>query len=203
MEIIVTGKQLSVGDALRSHIEERMEQAVAKYLDKVNAFTVVLSKEGHAFRVDITGNLGTHSHVTLQSRDEGTDPYGAFDSAADKIEKQLRRYKRQLKNHHNPALTDEAMLERLPAAQYVISAEEEHESQEAPDNPLIIAEKSTHIEHLTVSDAVMRMDLGDLPALVFVNSANDRLNMIYRRNDGNIAWVDPTSEAVSGKNVAA
>jgi ribosomal subunit interface protein len=194
MQVIVSGKHVDVGDSLREYMEQKLTAGVSKYVDRVNSMKVVLSKEGHAFRVDISGNLGTHSGLTLQSRMEGSDPYGAFDAAAEKIEKQLRRYKRQITNHHN-AKAAEAV--RGVSGQYqVISSEEEKEVE--ADNPLIIAQNDTHIEHLTVSDAVMRMDLGELPALLFINAANEKLNMIYRRSDGNIAWVSPdVAEAVT------
>lgn len=190
MQIIVSGKQVDVGDALKEHVEERMEQVVSKYLDKVNTITVVLSKEAHQFTVDISGNIGTHSGYGLKSQAKGSDPYGAFDAAADKVEKQLRRYKRQLKNHHHTPSSDEDMLRAFSAAKYVISADDKEDEAQA-DNPLIIAETEMRIETITVSDAVMRMDLGELPALMFINSANNRLNMIYRRSDGHISWVDP------------
>jgi ribosomal subunit interface protein len=190
MQVIVSGKHVDVGESLRAHIEAKLAAAVSKYVDRVNTIKVVVSKEGHDFRVDISGNLGTHSGITLQSRMQGNDPYAAFDSAAEKIEKQLRRYKRQITNHHNNAPADTVPAKGVSGRYQVISAEDELE-EAAVDNPLVIAENDTHIEHLTVSDAVMRMDLGDLPALLFINAANEKLNMLYRRTDGNIAWVSP------------
>ncbi len=190
MQVIVSGKQVDVGDSLRVYIEEKLSVGVAKYVDRINTLKVILSKEGHAFRVDISGNLGTHSGLSLQSRTEASDPYGAFDAAAAKIEKQLRRYKRQITNHHNSKTPEELAFKRMSGTHYVISSEDEKE-ESSIDNPLIIAENDTHIEHLTVSDAVMRMDLGELPALLFINAASDKLNMIYRRPDGHIAWVSP------------
>jgi ribosomal subunit interface protein len=198
MQVIVSGKHVDVGDSLREYIEEKLALGVSKYVDRINTLKVVVSKEGHAFRVDISGNLGTHSGLALQSRMQGADPYVAFDAAAEKIEKQLRRYKRQITNHHNVKPTDEAAMKGLTGRHYVISTEDETEDA-IPDNPLIIAENATHIEHLTVSDAVMRMDLGDLPALMFINAASEKLNMIYRRADGHIAWVDPEMEQAASK----
>ncbi len=188
MEIIVSGKQVSVGESLRKHIEEKLALSISKYIDRVNAIKVVLSKEGHAFRVDISGNIGTHAGLSLKSRTDGMDPYATFDAAAEKIEKQLRRYKRQITKHHS-ARNDKAEMQLMAGTQYVISSEESNE--DVGDNPLVIAEQTTHIEHLTVSHAVMRMDLGELPALVFINEANNRINVLYRRTDGNISWVDP------------
>ncbi len=198
MQVIVSGKQVDVGESLKSYIEEKTTAAVSKYIDRINKIEVVLSKEGHAFRVDIAGNMGTHARLSLKSREEGSDPYGVFDAAIEKIEKQLRRYKRQITNHHTSSASD-TPAERFSGTHYVISSEDEDEV--VGDNPVIIAETPTHIERLTVSDAVMRMDLGDLPVLMFINDANGRLNAISRRPDGNIAWVDP--DVAEGKSVAA
>lgn len=189
MQVIVSGKQVDVGESLREYIEEKTQAAVSKYIDRINVIKVVLSKEGYAFRVDISGNIGTHAGLTLKSRTEGTDPYGAFDTAIEKIDKQLRRYKRQLTDHHNGRHGASDEESAYQGTQYVISTEDEPD--EGEDNPLIIAENTTQIERLTVSDAVMRLDLGELPVLLFINDANDQLNVIYRRADGHIAWVDP------------
>jgi ribosomal subunit interface protein len=188
MNIVVSGKHIDVGESLRAHIEERMKSVVAKYSDRITNMHIVLSKQGAFFRVDITGHLGTHAGISLQARNEHSDAYTAFDEAAEKIGKQLRRYKRQITNHHNKMASDTAIT-TLASKYYVISAEPE--AEEVPDNPIIIAEDASHIEHLTVSDAVMRLDLGELPALVFINQANERVNVIYRRHDGNIGWIDP------------
>lgn len=196
MNIVITGKHLDVGESLRSHIEQKLQAAIEKYIDRVNTVNVVVSKQGHLFRIDITSNLGTHAGLTVKARRENVDAYTAFDEAAEKIAKQLRRYKRQITNHHGKSPEDVAR--KFASKYYVISSDEE---KEVADNPIIIAEDATHIEHLTVSDAVMRLDLGELPALVFINQANDRVNMIYRRNDGNIAWVDPESQEL--RNQAA
>lgn len=196
MQIIVSGKQVDVGDALRTHIETRLTDGLGKYLDRVTSVKVVVSRESHMFRVDINGNTGTHSGVVIKSHAEGAEVYGAFDAAAEKIEKQLRRYKRRLTNHHKMAAhADEmAKIASIPARQYVL---QHHEDEpEHDDAPLVIAEHNTHLEKMPVSEAVMKMDLGDLPALVFINSSNDRVNVVFRRQDGNISWVDPQEEIV-------
>jgi ribosomal subunit interface protein len=189
INIVVSGRHIDVGESLRSHIEERLQLAVAKYIDRINTINVVVSKQGHSFRIDISGNLGTHSGLTVKSRCDAPDAYVAADEAIEKVAKQLRRYKRQITNHHTK--DPEEALQKIRSKYYVISNESEKE--EAPDNPVIIAEDASHIEHLTVSDALMRLDLGELPALVFINQANSRVNVIYRRNDGNIGWIDPES----------
>lgn len=193
MQIVVSGKQVDVGDSLRTHIENRLSEGLNKYLERVTSVKVVVSKESHMFRVDINGNTGTHSGIVIKSHAEGGDVYGAFDAAADKIEKQLRRYKRRLTNHHkNAAHVEElAKTSAKPARHYVL---QHHEEEPEHDAPLVIAEQNTHLDHLSVSEAVMKMDLGDLPALVFINSSNNRMNVVFRRQDGNIAWVDPHEE---------
>lgn len=187
MKIQVSGRGVDVGESLRSHIEARVEEHVSKYIDRINSISAVVAKDGHLFRVDLTGNVGTHSGFVIRSRGESGDVYAAFDDALEKVAKQLRRYKRKMTNHHkdNPS---EAQI--VQAMKFVLppQAGEEDEDKQAG---LIIAEKATEIERLTVSQAVMKMDLQHLPALMFFNRANGRLNVVYRRDDGNISWVDP------------
>ncbi len=178
---------MDVGDALRSHVEERIANGVPKYIDRATGATVVISKHHHVFSVDIVVNTGTHEQMAIKASADGTDAYGSFDAAADKIEKQLRRYKRKLKDHQQESGAKRKEL--LSGTSYVIDTSAEDD--EAPDNPLVIAENSTPIETLSLPDAVMRLDLGELPALVFVNETSGQLNVIYRRSDGNVAWVDP------------
>lgn len=188
MHITVSGKNMDVGAALRSHAESRLGHEVEKYLDRVTDANIVFSKESHFIRTDINLNTGTHSRIIIKSKGEAGDAYVSFNDAADKIEKQLRRYKRRIKNHHKPKM--EATEEKiLLARKYVLQPEEE--AHEEKEQPLIIAEKNTDIETLNVSDAVMKMDLADLPALVFINKKSKRINVVYKRVDGNISWVDP------------
>lgn len=196
MQIKVSGKQVDVGDALRTHVEERLSAGVPKYLDRVTLCDVVISREAHQFRADIVLNTGTHSHLVVKGRGDAVNAHAAFDAAAEKIEKQLRRYKRRLTDHHKSE-RDVSTLAATEgrATKYVLANRAEEESND--DAPLIIAEKATSVESLTVSEAVMRMDLADLPALMFYNKANGRLNTVYRRADGNISWVDPAKEAAA------
>ncbi len=194
MQIIVSGKQVDVGDSLRTHIENRLSEGLSKYLERITTVKVVVSRESHMFRVDINGNTGTHSGLTIKSHADANDVYAAFDAAADKIEKQLRRYKRRLTNHHKTQAHAEEREKTsiMPAKQYVLQS---HEEEPEGDAPLVIAEQDAHLDHMSVSEAVMKMDLADLPAMVFINSSNNRINVVYRRPDGNIAWVDPHEEA--------
>ncbi len=190
MKINISGKHMELGEAFQTHVESRLEEGISKYIDRINVLEVVATKEGHRARVDIHANIGTHSHITVNARAEAPDVYAAFDGAADKVEKQLRRYKRRLTNHHK-ARSDTPAASGAQAMQYVLSAEEDKEELEEDAAPMVIAEQPAQIDTLTVSEAVMKMDLANLPALTFYNSAHGRLNVIYRRDDGNIAWVDP------------
>ncbi len=187
VRINITGKKMELGESLQSRIEDRLNEVFSKYLDKVNAAEVVVTKESHLFRCDIQANLGTHSGVQIKSRGESEDVYSAFDAAAEKCEKQLRRYKRRITNHNKQRAEQEAAVRQ--AVQYTLAPENEEELAEE-GGPAVIAETPTQIETLTVSEAVMRMDLADLPALTFYNSANGMINFVYRRPDGNISWVD-------------
>lgn len=185
MEINISGKHVELGEALQKHIENRLHEGVKKYLDRVTQVHVVVTKEGHEFRADIHANTGTHEHVAINGRGQNEDVYSAFDHACEKIEKQLRRYKRRLTDHHAREVAG-----KMPAMDYVIRSNHEEEDS-TEDAPMIIAENAMHIETLSVSEAVMRMDLADIPAYMFYNSKNGRVNMVYRRADGNISWVDP------------
>jgi ribosomal subunit interface protein len=195
MQIKVSGKQVDVGDALRTHAEDRLSGSIPKYIDRVTQCDVVISREAHQFRADIVLNTGTHSNFVVKGRAEAVDAHAAFDAAAEKIEKQLRRYKRRLTDHHKTDRNEAVSISEAEsrATKYVLASRAEEEEVN-DDAPLIIAEKATSVETLTVSEAVMRMDLADLPALMFFNKANGRLNTVYRRADGNISWVDPAKE---------
>lgn len=199
MKITVSGKQVDVGESLRHYVQERLSAGVPKYLDRVTHCDVVISREAHQFRTDIVLSTGTHAGLTVKGRADAGDAHSSFDAAATRIEKQLRRYKRRLTNHHKDQQQREAAdLAALQASgtKYVLASHADEEVTEE-DAPLIIAEKPTSVDRLTVSEAVMRMDLADLPALMFFNKANGRLNTVYRRADGNISWVDPDQQAAA------
>ena len=192
MQLHISGRHVDLGAAFQEHVEKRLNEGLNKYLDRIVSLDVVVSKEAHhQFRVDIHGNTGTHSGVTLKSQGGASEIYAAFDDAATKAEKQLRRYKRRLKSHHS----NEKEARSMMARKYVLQTEAHDTELEEKGSPAVIAEKSTNIERLSVSDAVMKMDLADLPALMFFNAGNGRLNVVYRRVDGNISWVDPEEVA--------
>ncbi|UEM22146.1 ribosome-associated translation inhibitor RaiA [Skermanella mucosa] len=220
MHLSVKGKQLDVGDALRTHVDESLTAIVGKYFGRPIEANVVFSREAHLFKADISVHVGRN--ILLQSNAEASEPYPAFDTAADKIAKRLRRYKRRLKDHHKHGDSGEAVdggiaLAPLPASQYILEAEpdEAHidgydedthdaalsspqDGQDGHPQPVVIAEMTTAIDTLTVSEAVMRMDLAELPALMFRNRAHGGLNMIYRRHDGNVGWIDPKGTEGAG-----
>jgi ribosomal subunit interface protein len=188
MQIRVSGKNMDIGDSLKQHVNARLEIGIPKYLDRVVDVAVVFHKEAHLVIADITLNTGTHAHMVVKSNAGHDDAYKAFDAAADKIEKQLRRYKRRLKGHDKPK-QESNKIKLAEVTQHVFSG---HEEEAHDEHPLVIAELPMDILHLTVSEAVMKLDLEDLPVLLFINNGTDTLNAIYRRADGNIAWVDPS-----------
>jgi ribosomal subunit interface protein len=193
MQLSVTGKQLDVGDALRAHIEQNLSTAIGKYFANPTDANVVLSREARNIRADIKVHVGRG--IILQGHADASDAYAAFDLASEHIAKRLRRHKRRLRSHQrNKADTEKA----LRAQQYVLAPLQEEEvvvaaegSESADGQPVIIADMETRIDTLTVGEAVMRMDLANLPAMMFRNRAHGGLNMIHVRQDGNIGWIDP------------
>ena len=186
MRVYVTGKQLDIGDALRSHVEEKLGAVVEKYFDRFIDAHVTVATDGPLFRADLSVHVGTG--ITLQSKEEGGDAYAAFELALEKMDKRLRRYKRRVRNHHDVVRAD---YTDMAGQAYVLAAEEEHEVEPETLQPVIVAETRTSIPTVSVGEAVMRMDLSDVPVLMFQNSATGALNVVYRRTDGNIGWIEP------------
>lgn len=197
MQIQISGKGVDIGESFRTHVAEQIEEHVTKYIDRVTSIYVVTSKEAHMLRVDITGNVGTHEGFVVRARGEAGDVYAAFDDALEKMSKQLRRYKRKITNHHKLSHGAEPLPDarRVKGTKRVLPPETGEREDEEKTAAIVIAEKPTEIETLTVSQAVMKMDLQDLPALMFFNKAHGGLNVVYRRTDGNISWVDPNEQA--------
>ena len=190
MQLSVKGKQLDVGEALRSHVETHLQDITAKYFTNTLDAQVSFCKEAHLYRADITVHAGRG--ILLQANASANEPYPAFDAAASRIAQRLRRYKKKISDHHLEAQRQE---EAKLASAFVLQSDDHDREEEANDNPVVVAEMTTPIESLSVGQAVMRLDLGDLPAILFRNSKHGGLNMIYRRPDGHIGWVDP-SEAL-------
>ena len=188
MEISVKGKQIDVGDALRGHVETQLQSSVKKYFENALNSTVIFSKDGHGFRTEISVHAGRG--MVMQGGGSANDAYASFDSALSRISKQLRRYKSRISDHHKNGPTDDELV----LAQYSIIESEEGE-HELPEEgmPTIVAEMPHKIATLTVAQAVMRMDLADTPAMMFRNRAHGGFNVVYRRSDGNVGWIDPSN----------
>ncbi|MBL6929319.1 MAG: ribosome-associated translation inhibitor RaiA [Rhodospirillales bacterium] len=185
MEITVKGKNLNVGDSLRTHVEENLDSDVKKYFDRALHATVLFSREAHLFRADVTVHAGRG--MTMQGKCAADEIHAAFDGALDRISKQLRRYKRRLRDHHKARGAEDT----LSAQQYVLAPGAEDEEVQIDAQPAIVAEMEAEIDTITVSEAVMHMDLADSPVVMFRNRAHGGLNVVYRRPDGNIGWIDP------------
>ena len=220
MKLTITGKQIDLGDALRAHVGASLEQVTGKYFNGAIDATVAFSRQSHLYRADLSVHVSRN--IQMQSSGEAADAYVAFDQAAERLAKRLRRHKRRLVDHHRDVPHEPA----LPAQAYVLELAEADDGEgdvdapllpartiaagdtalldkpatagHEPDQPVIIAEMTMPIDVLTVSQAVMRLDLSDLQALMFRNRAHGGLNMVYRRPDGNVGWVDPqgSSQAV-------
>ena len=187
MTIQVTGKNLDVGEALRNYVQERVEHSVGKFLGSDPTGHVRIEKEHGEFRTNCTIHLW--QGMSLEAHGVAPETYQSADLACERLEKRVRRYKRRLKRHGR----NESLRKETSAASYVIQSprEEQEGSDEDEDNPVIIAESATVVHEMAVSDAVMQMDLFDQAFLVFRNAGSGEINVVYRREDGNIGWVDP------------
>jgi ribosomal subunit interface protein len=190
MSFRVSGRNIDVGEALRARINQRIAEVTAKYFDGGFSGHVTVGKEGFGFRTECVIHLD--SGIVLEAQAMAADAYASADQVAGRIEKRLRRYKRRLKNH--AGAPDGAGSEPRPiqAPSYVI-ATPEHDDDEAMTgfDPVIIAESTTALKRLSVSDAVMELDLTGAPVVVFRHAGHGRVNLVYRRGDGHIGWIDP------------
>ena len=192
MQVQIAGKKIEIGAALQERISLGLEERVSKYFDRSGEAFVTVSKPGWAFNVDCSVHLP--SGVTLQAHGEGDDPYSAFEQLLDKIEKRVRRYKSRLRNHRaKEPLPTEIGTERIIRVQPESEAGDDSGMDEG-DAPAIVAESDANIRTMTVSMAVMQLELAESPALMFRNAAHGGLNMVFRRSDGNVGWVDPPSD---------
>lgn len=195
MDIRVSGQQVETGEALKEHVVERLEAVAEKYFSRTISAQVTFRKAPHgAFHCDIVCHVMTG--LILKGSGEAQDAHPAFDQAAERIEKQLRRYMRRLKDRSVQAAAAEAQratgysVDDIDGAGYTIFAAGEEE-EEAVDAPLIVAETRVDIPQASVSDAVMMLDLRNTNALLFLNAGTSAYNMVYRRQDGTIGWVEP------------
>ncbi|MDG1340047.1 MAG: ribosome-associated translation inhibitor RaiA [Paracoccaceae bacterium] len=187
MRYQITGKQIDIGEALQTHVQNELGAILEKYAGRPTDANVVFSKSRHEFVCEATVHLSTG--LTAQAKAHDTEIYAAFDSCGEKMDKQLRRYKRRLKDHHKERSQP---VELSDAGSYILAASEEENGSEPESlNPMIVAEMETKIPSLSVGEAVMQMELGNAPVLVFRNERHSGVNVVYRRDDGNIGWIDP------------
>jgi len=186
MPFRVSGKNLDVGETLRQRINERIAEAMGKYFDGGYSGHVTVAREGFGFRTECAIHLD--SKITLHAEGRAADAYASADQAALRVEKRLRRYHRRLKDHRADRSDARAAVD---AASYVIAAPE-HESEGELDGftPVIIAESTTELKQLSVSDAVMELDMTGAPVLVFRHAAHGGISVVYRRPDGHFGWIE-------------
>lgn len=195
MQVQVTGKHVDVGDALRTRVSDELSSSIGKYFDRGGGADVVVSREGHSFKVDCAVTLASGQQLT--SHGLGGDAYMAVGAAISKMETRIRRYKRRLKDHHHQALAKQ----QETAAYYVLQPTDFEDEDEGDGGladslgsfpePMVIAETETPFRTMTVSMAVMQLDLTEAQAIVFRNAAHGGFSVVYRRTDGNIGWIDP------------
>jgi ribosomal subunit interface protein len=189
MTLRVSGKNVDIGESLRGHAQTRVGEALAKYFTGTFKGHATVEKEGIGFRTECALHLGTG--ITVQAVGTAQEPYISVDRAIDRIEKQLRRYKRRLSDHN----AYENRTAAAESAYRVIEAPAEDEEIPVDFHPVVIAESTTPLKTLSVGDAVQELDLTGAGFVLFRNAGNDGLNVVYRRTDGNIGWIDPSLSA--------
>ncbi len=191
MRYQISGRQIDIGEALQAHVQSEMNEVLSKYTGRPTDANVIFSKSAHEFVCEATVHLSTG--LTAQAKAHATEIYSAFDKCNEKLDKQLRRYKRRLKDHHRDRPEP---VELFGASSYILAATDDKDDSE-PDSlqPMIIAEMETKIPSISVGEAVMQMELVGAPVLVFRNEGNSGINVVYRREDGNIGWIDPNNMA--------
>lgn len=188
MRYQISGKQIDIGEALQEHVRTETSAMLEKYAGRPTDAMVTFSKSGSEHVCETTVHLSTG--LSCQAKDHAHDIYSAFDGCVEKMDKQLRRYKRRLKDHHKERSQP---VELFGAGSYILASPEESTEADEPDNisSMIVAEMETTIPSLSVGEAVMQMELAGAPVLVFRNEGQERVNVVYRREDGNIGWIDP------------
>lgn len=191
MSLRISGKQMDVGDAFRTRIEGRIGEAVEKYFDGGFSGRVTVEKSGARYSADCMIHLDTG--MALQATGQAQEPQGAFEAAADRIEKRLRRYKRRLKSY-SPA--GSAAAETIDLSYRVMTPFADDEEEVADDYaPTVVAESTLALRSMSVADAVIELDMKDSPVFLFRNAGSEHVNIVYRRPDGNIGWIDTSTAA--------
>ncbi|CUH79283.1 ribosome hibernation-promoting factor, HPF/YfiA family [Tropicibacter naphthalenivorans] len=187
MRYQITGKHIDIGEALQTHVRDELGNVLQKYSQRPTDGTVIFSKDAHEYVCETVVHLS--SGLNAAAKAHATEIYAAFDACVEKMDKQLRRYKRRLKDHHKDRAEP---VEHLMGSSYILAGEgDSHEDEPETLQPMIVAEMETKIPSLSVGEAVMQMELAGAPVLVFRNEKKDGVNVVYRRDDGNIGWIDP------------
>lgn len=187
MRYQISGKQIDVGEALQTHVKNELGMMMEKYAQRPTEALIVFSRDAHNYVCEATVHLS--SGLTAQAKAQANEIYAAFDACGEKMDKQLRRYKRRLKDHHRARSEPVVFAE---ASSYILAADEgSNDDEPATLQPIIIAEMEARIPALSAGEAVMQMELANAPVLVFRNERHGGVNVVYRREDGNIGWVDP------------
>ena len=187
MRYQISGKQIDIGEALQTHVKAELGEVVDKYAQRPTECIVVFSKSAHEFVCETTLHLSTG--LNAQAKGHAAEIYAAFESCREKLDKQIRRYKRRIRSYGSDR---KGPVEFGEGSAYILAATEETDEAEADTlQPVVIAEMETKIPSITVGEAVMQMELAGQKMLVFRNEGNGGVNVVYRREDGNIGWIDP------------
>lgn len=188
MRYQITGKQIDVGDALSSHVKTQLGETLEKYAQRPTDAVITFSRSAHEFTCDAVVHLSTG--LTAQAKGTSTEIYAAFEQCRERMDKQLRRYKRRLKDHYKDRSEPVAFE---AAGMYVLAADEDEweDTQGEGLQPMIVAEMEARVPTVSVGEAVMQMELAGSPLLVFRNERHGGVNVVYRREDGNVGWIDP------------
>lgn len=191
MRYQISGKQIDVGEALQTHVKAELGEVVEKYAQRPTEIVVVFSRVAHEFVCETVLHLATG--LNAQASGRASEVYAAFESCREKMDKQLRRHKRRLRSHHRDRT---APVEFAAGSAYILAPTEEEETdatelEGAELQPIVIAEMETKIPSITVGEAIMQLEIGGQKMLVFRNEGHGGVNVIYRREDGNIGWIDP------------
>ena len=187
MRYQISGKQIDIGEALQTHVKAELGEVVEKYAQRPTEAIVVFSRSAHEFVCETVIHLSTG--LNAHAKGHAAEIYAAFESCREKMDKQLRRYKRRIRDHHRDRIEP---VEFGGGSSYILAPSEEPEEENAdPMQPIIIAEMETKVPAITVGEAVMQLELGGQRMLVFRNEGHGGVNVVYRREDGNIGWIDP------------
>ena len=187
MRYQISGRQIDIGEALQTHVKAELTEIMDKYAGRPTDATITFSKDAHKYVCETIVHLSTG--MTAQAKAHANEIYAAFEGCREKMDKQLRRYKRRLKDHHKERSSP---VELMAASSYILASSDAQDAAE-PDTlePMLIAEMESKIPSLSVGEAVMQMELAGAPVLIFRHEGKKQLNVVYRRDDGNIGWIDP------------